>query len=282
MSEKNLVFEKLFRDRWNAAEGILERPLVELDEVSEAIRSLNQQDLISLSDRNPANFIKDYLRSARRNENWPESIRNAGYTARQRTGDGQCFEFVTLVPGEEPFPDDFMPTGAEIDHVAQTLSLPIATREILRVDEQSLAQIAVKLFLVEQLFATSQTAVGWGLQEIEHLQNNVKLRSTEIDAIYQATIAGEEGLETGAIAVEVKIGDPIISEQIEKQVQAILSDQSFAFCIPTILKRFSKGEIIAMHLGVVRRSDLTESGEVVLGDRVHSLRFRFQPELPKI
>lgn len=282
MSEKNHVFEKLFRDRWNAADGTVERPLVELDEVSEAIRSLNQQNLIALSDRNPANFIKDYLRSSRRNENWPDSIRTAGYTARQRTGAGQCFEFVPLAPGEEPFPDDFLPTGTEIEHVAQTLSLPIATREILRVDEQSLAQIAVKLFLVEQLFATSQTAVAWGLQEIEHLQNNVKLRSTEIDAIYQATIAGEQGLETGAIAVEVKIGDPIISEQIEKQVLAILSDQSFSFCIPTILKRFSKGEIIAMHLGVVRREDLTETGEVQLGERVHSLRFRFQPELPKI
>ncbi|WP_425408228.1 hypothetical protein [Hyphococcus sp.] len=282
MTEKNLVFEKIFFERWDKSDKRLTEAMVELEVVSKAIRALRADGKISLSDKNPANFIKDYLRSPRRNENWPESIRKAGYTARQRTGAGQCFEFVALPKGEEPFPDDFLPTGEELEHVAQTLSLPIATREILRVDEPSLAQLAVKLFLVEQLFATSPTAVQWGLQEVEHLQNNVKLRYTDIDAVYQAIMHTSQGLEVGAITVEVKIGDPIISEQIEQQALAVLSDEAFQFCIPTILKRFSKGEIIALHLGVIRRSDITEDGKIVLGERVHSLKFRFQPELPKI
>lgn len=257
--------------------------MVELEDVRSAIRDLSDQNLTDLSDRNPANFMKDYLRSNARNRNWPSRISSCGFTAKQRTGDGQCFEFVPLNPGDDPFPEDFLPTGNEAEAIVQTLSLPIATREIVRNDEQSLAQIAVKLFMIEQLFASSIDAMGWGLTQVQHLQNNVKLRSTEIDAIYQATIRSGTGTEIGAIAVEVKIGDPIISEQLGKQTEAVLSDPAFAFCVPTILKRVKKGEVQASHLGILRRNDIqNQNAEDVLGQVKHALRFRFEPDLPNI
>lgn len=282
MSEKNYVFERLFVERFDAQARIVQRPMVTLDEVSDAIRALVREGKVKLSDRNPANFIKDYLRSAKRNDNWPASICDAGYTARQRTGIGQCFEFVPLAPGELPFPDDFLPTGEEPTFTAQTLSLPVTTREIVRVDEQSVAQIAVKLHVLEHFLASSPKATGWGVREITHLQNNVKLSSSEIDSLYQVVAHTERGTEIGAVAVEVKIGDPIIAEQIEKQALAILQDQSFAFCIPAILKRFRKGELIAIHLDPVRREDVQADGTLSLGAIAYSARYVFAPPLPKI
>lgn len=282
MSAKNHVFEALFAERYDPATGRVDRPIITLDEVAEAIRKVTVAKSVKLSARNPANFIKDYLRSNRRNAIWPISIREAGFTARQRTGEGLCFEFVPLGSEDLPFPEDFAPTGDEPVFTAQTLSLPVTTREIVRVDEQSLAQIAVKLNLLEHFLANSPNAVGHGLREITHLQNNVKLRSSEIDALYQAIASVDGALETGAIAVEVKIGDPIIAEQIEKQALAILADPAFAFCLPVILTRVRKGEVVAMHLAPVRRVQIGSDGRLDLGQVVYGARYLFAPELPRL
>lgn len=282
MSAKNHVFQALFDARYDPATGRIANPLVTLEDVADAIRELVRAEAIKLSDRNPANFIKDYLRSSRRNAIWPDAIRNAGYTARQRTGIGQCFEFFPIPPGQEPFPDDFLPTGNEPTFTLQTLSLPETTREIVRVDEQSLAQIAVKLHLLEHFLASSPNALGNGLREITHLQNNVKLRSSEIDALYQAVVHVDGGSRTGAIAVEVKIGEPIIAEQIEKQALAILEDHAFEFCIPVIVKRTKKGEVVLMHLASVGRDDIGEDGGIDIGGVVYGARYVFAPELPKL
>lgn len=282
MSEKNHVFEVLFEERYDEKSGVLSRPLVTLDDVAEAIRLLVSQGKIKLSSINPANFIKDYLRPESRNKNWPAKIRSAGFTAKQRTGDGQCFEFVTLAPGEDPFPDDFRLSGDEETYTIETLSLPLTTREIVRKDEQSVAQIAVKLHIVEHFMASSLKAVGWGLLEVTHLQNNVKLRRTEIDALYKAVVKVNGKEQIGAIAVEVKITDAIISEQIEKQALAVLSDGAFEFCIPMILKRKNKGELIAIHLEMVREESKNLDGSLNLGAIAHSAKYKFSPSLPKI
>lgn len=282
MSAKNHVFQALFDARYDAATGRIGNPLVTLDDVADAIRELVRAGVIELSDRNPANFIKDYLRSPRRNAIWPAGIRDAGYTARQRTGIGQCFEFVPIPAGQEPFPDDFLPTGNEPTFILQTLSLPETTREIVRVDEQSLAQIAVKLHLLEHFLASSPNALRNGLREITHLQNNVKLRSSEIDALYKAVAHIAGASQTGAIAVEVKIGEPIIAEQIEKQALAVLADHSFEFCIPVIVKRVRKGEIVLLQLAPVRRANIDAAGGIAIGGVVYGAKYIFAPELPKL
>ena len=282
ISEKPAVFLKLFKARYDPAAKTLRDPLVSLREVKSALGTMAAAGETKLSDANAANFIKDYLRSSTRSANWPPEILAAGYTAKQRTGEGQCFEFVALAPGEDPFPDDFLPTGDEPTFIAQTLSLPVTTRDIVRKDEQSVAQIAVKLHVLEHFLASSPKANGWGVREITHLQNNVKLSSSEIDSLYQVVAHTDRGTEIGAVAVEVKIGDPIIAEQIEKQALAILQDESFAFCIPAILKRFKKGELIAMHLDPVRREDVQTDGTLHLGAIAYSARYVFAPPLPKI
>lgn len=282
MSQKNFVLEALFDERFDDRTGVLDRPLITLQDVANCIRTLAEAGVVTLSPNNPANFMKDYLRSAQRNVLWPTRIRAAGYTARQTTGIGQCFQFVPLLEGEEAFPDDFLPDGSEPTYLIQTLSLPLTTREIVRVDEQSVAQIVVKLHVLEHFLASSPKAVGWGLREVTHLQNNVKLRSAEIDALYQAVIKADDSIHHGAVAVEVKIGDPIIAEQIEKQALAALDDPAFEFCIPVILKRFKKGELIAIHLDPVRRSDIDADGRVALSGIAFAARYVFSPALPKI
>lgn len=288
MSQKNHVFEDIFIERLDPATGLVDRPMVTLVEVAASIRKLADAGVVTLSSIQPANFMKDYLRSPRRNDIWPASIRDAGYTARQQTGGGQCFEFVRMGDGQlEPFPDDYRPLGNEQEFTIQTLSLPVTTREIVRVDEQSVAQIAVKLHILEHLLASSPAVVGYGLREITHLQNNVKLRASEIDALYQAVIREDGELKIGAVAVEVKISEPIIAEQIQNQAIAILDDPSFEFCIPVILKRMRRGELVAMHLAPVRRRDIVvaedqQSRTVVLGDIVFSARYVFSPALPRL
>ena len=282
MSDKVHVFEALFQERYDRETKAIIRPLVSLDDVAASIRYLSEQGTVSLSAKNPANFMKDYLRSARRNELWPSVILEAGFTARQRTTDGQCFEFVPLArPGEEPFPDEFLPDGTEPVFVMQTLSLPVATREIVRVDEQSVAQISVKLNILEHLLAASPDAVKFGVIQITHLQNNVKLRDSEIDALYQIVVSRDGKIQTGALAVEVKLGDPIISEQIEDQAWAILRDPSFDFCIPAIVRRMRKGELIAMHLSPLMREEVDEKGKIVLR-KAFTARYVFEPPLPKL
>jgi hypothetical protein len=281
-SGKVHVFEALFKERYDPASQQVSKPVVMLDDVAAAIRTLNARGVTSLSDRNPANFIKDFLRSESRNRVWPRAIREAGFTARQKTGVGQCFEFVPLSEGQEPFPDDFeLPEDAPV-FILQTLSLPITTREIVRADEQSLAQIAVKLNLVEHFLASSPAAKGWGVRAVTHLQNSVKLRGAEIDSLYQAEVMRDKALRLGVATVEVKIGDPIIPEQLTSQVQAAFGDSVVSFCIPVVLKRFRKGEIAAMHLPLVSREDFVAASTVTLGAIQYAAKYVFEPPLPKL
>ena len=282
MSDKNVVFVFLFQQRYDPNNRSVQNPMVSLDDVAQAITALNLQGKTNLSAKNPANFMKDYLRSNKRNENWPDAIKNAGFTARQRTGDEQCFEFVPLPAGEDPFPDDYVAKGSEETFTIQTLSLPVGTREIVRADEQSLAQLAVKLQMVEHFMASSPSSTEWKLIEVTHLQNNVKLRATEIDALYQAVIEVDGELVVGAIAVEVKIKDPFIAEQIAQQIQAVLADDSFSFCIPALVKQTSQGTILVMHLDKMHGDVLNAGQGVQPGEAKHSAIYKFVPPLKKL
>ncbi|HWE46032.1 MAG TPA: hypothetical protein VG407_08380 [Caulobacteraceae bacterium] len=225
--------------------------------------------------------MKDYLRLVSRNDAWPDEIWHAGYTASQRTGGGQCFEFVKSTR-DVPFPDDFAPTGKEPVFIVQTLSLPLATREILRMDEQSLAQVVVKLNVLEHLLSSAPPDVREGTIELTHLQNNVKLRATEIDALYKVTAIAKGASESGLMTVEVKLKDPIIREQIEKQALSALKNPSFRFCIPVVLKRYAKGEVTALLFRRLDEKDVAisdDGSEVVPLVVAYSAKYVFEPSI---
>lgn len=153
-SAKTAVIELLFKQRWDQDRGTLRRPEVSLSDVSSAIRAVNPslQEHRRLTDRNPANFFKDFIRNrGSANSNWPASVLQRGYTARQTTGEGHCFEFVPLAHGQtEPFlplvPD---PSESTPRHRIESASLPLASRKLGRKDEPWLIQVAVRLRLIQ-------------------------------------------------------------------------------------------------------------------------------------
>jgi len=65
-SAKPEIFERIFTKLWNSATNALSRSIVTLADVQEAIREQYVAHRRSvLSDRNPANFFKDFIRNRR-------------------------------------------------------------------------------------------------------------------------------------------------------------------------------------------------------------------------
>lgn len=152
-SEKTAIIEALFNKRWRGQGKRLSNSIVTLDDVQRAIRSNNEANRIHrLSTRNPANFFKDFVRKRHSaNSNWPPSVLQRGYTARQVTGRGQCFEFVPLPTGQkEPFPAGVIrPRKRTPAHDIQSASMPLASRRMGRRDEAWLIQVLARLHIIE-------------------------------------------------------------------------------------------------------------------------------------
>lgn len=70
-SKKTEIIEKLFDTRWDLNARTLSDPVITLDQVADAIRAYNTANRAArLSDRNPANFFKDFIRKKKSaNEN---------------------------------------------------------------------------------------------------------------------------------------------------------------------------------------------------------------------
>jgi hypothetical protein len=232
-SRKTDIIERLFLKRWDSTTTSLSNPIVTLEDVSEAIREHNAANPAArlMSDRNPANFFKDFIRvKERANANWPKSILDRGYTARQVTGGNLCFEFVPLAPGQSvPFPFNTVPPPTEHTprHRIESASLPLASRRLGRRDESWLVQVLIRLRVIETHLALFSTRT---FVQIDHLQMSVKLTISEIDALF----LGIEQLKSGStrevlISCEAKgLRDDILEDQVLRQVQAIFSMRDVA------------------------------------------------------
>src|SRR5207249_2400373 len=100
-SAKTEIIESIFNARWNEKTRQLNKTMVTLRDVATAIHSFNEKNpTADMSARNPANFFKDLTRIRdRANSNWPASVFKRGFTARQMTGGGLCFEFIPISKG---------------------------------------------------------------------------------------------------------------------------------------------------------------------------------------
>ena len=125
MSYKTWVFEHIFTSRWNPAKEAIENAIVSLQDVSDAIAEYNRLHGSNYSTRNPANFFKDFVRkTSTANANWPQSVFERGYTARQVTGRGQCFEYVRLKENQtQPF-TSVPPPPLDRIHYIETAACP--------------------------------------------------------------------------------------------------------------------------------------------------------------
>jgi hypothetical protein len=214
-SEKPIIFSYLFGHRYDFRTGKFTPSTVTNVEIQEAIVTLRADEGLSLRVGNPANFMKDFLRSWSRNDYWPAEIAAAGYTGRQAYGDGAVFDFVPYLPGQtEPFPYEYdLPAAAPV-HSIESVSLPSAARALGRGDESWLIQVAV-----HQRVLPTHFAVYSDLDAVDlfHLQNTMK-GTPEIDAVFLLTFRDGGALKKALVTMEAKRNEPILPDQVRSQV----------------------------------------------------------------
>ena len=232
-SEKTPMVEYLFDQHWDPASRSLRRSVVTQADVQQVIAHFNKLG-VTLSDRNPANFMKDLVRSAKASANWPGKLTGLKYTAVQRTGKNrEVFEFVPFEPGQtEPFPDHYKYRKGVRVYPVQSFSMLDEAKMLGRIDESWLTQTAVNLRVVESHFAM-KSPLRKAITDVIHLQMNVKLRNTEVDAIYMARHKKGGALLTAAITCEAKqAGERILENQLVEQAKAVFGQAKFDIAIP--------------------------------------------------
>jgi len=240
---KTAVIERIFESLWDPTTRTLSRTVVTFDDVVSAINDVNAEGRVRppVSAANPANFFKDFTRRTQSaNANWPAAILRAGYTAVQLTGDRRCFEFVPLPEGQAMAFSCAVgapPSGLDA-HPISTASLPLPVRALVRSDEPSLLQLAVRLRVVETHMALFSSRKPF-IRQIDHLQNSVKLRLSEIDAIFLATEEVASGeFENILISCEAKSrGQDITAEQLRRQPEALFEAMpEYTRVIPLVVR----------------------------------------------
>jgi hypothetical protein len=216
ITRKPKVIEYIFEKRYDPTTGEIADPIVKSDALVDAIEECNKLPGKTLSTKNPANFLKDYLRSPKRNELWPAALKKARITARQKYRKGRVFAFAPYEPDQtEPFPDVFVLPNDAKEHVIESVSLPSAARALGRRDEAWLIQVCVHQRVVQTHFALHSHHEA--PVDIFHLQNSVKT-TPEIDAIFLLTLSEGKRLRKALVTLEAKRDEPILPDQIRAQV----------------------------------------------------------------
>ncbi len=266
-SNKPYVIERIFRQRWDEDTNSLNGTIVTNDEIVEAIRWANANHGTKLSTLNPANFIKDIIRSKSASQMWPELLKSNRWSAVQLTGDGNIFKFVPYSEGQdEPFPIKFGYHSNVQRHRLQSVSMPMATKALGRDDETYLIQVAVRLAVVETHFALFSAIE---VLELNHLQIGIKLRLCEVDALFAATFRqADGGLEQLIITAEAKNKKQrILEEQIMQQVRAAFSETDINRVVPIAMTSEAEGIYVA-EFESIRRDELEQFTSLTLKTEV--------------
>src|SRR6266699_1784737 len=255
---KTIIIENIFDRRWDSKAGVVTNDLVTLTDVSDAIRRFNRKipsGMKRMSDRNPANFFKDFIRvTSAANRNWPKSVLTRGYTARQETGAGNSFRFVRLPSGhvsafvesESNYPQD---PEKVCKFRIQSLSLDAKSRLLGRRDESWLMQVAAKLRLVQSHLALCSERV---FIEVSELQQNLKQSGAEIDGLFLGKVNSNNSM---LITVEAKgRNDDILQVQVVAQVNAAMKMKSIQRNLEAIAGEVNKFYILPMAMKVIEDS----------------------------
>ncbi|HEX4606497.1 MAG TPA: hypothetical protein VH724_21035 [Candidatus Angelobacter sp.] len=287
-NRKAAIVEDIFLERWNPATGRLSNPLVTLPDLSKAIQAYNGlHKQRPLSDRNPANFFKDFIRNKRRaNKNWPKKILDAGFTARQVTGAGRSFEFVRLADKQEdPFPLNAVPGPTENTprFKIETISLPLASRRLGRKDEPWLVQVLVRLRIIETHLALFSSRK---IIQLDHLQMNVKLSRSEIDALFLAIEElGENIRKEVLVTCEAKgRNDDILETQVLEQVRAafrfrLASNVQAVGVLPMAIKAFAPSQIFVVEFESINEEQAEAATSLTVAS---SAIYELTPRIPGI
>lgn len=264
-SKKGVIIESLFDQRWQGKGKPLLNPQVTLSDVSRAIQAYNASKKGKpLSPKNPANFFKDFIRIKKLgNKNWPQSVFARGYTARQVTGKGLCFEFVPIQPGQT---EPFLISGIHVpgpnvpqDQI-QSASMPLASRRLGRSDEAWLIQVLVKLHVIETHLALRAQRK---FVQVDLLQTNIKLAKTEIDALFlgfeELPNTDPPRLREIIITCEAKgRSDDILEDQLLAQVRAAFGMAAISqdIVVPIAVKAIAPSKVYVVQFAPVNRANV--------------------------
>lgn len=254
-SQKPDVIERIY-DTLVDASGNLTRTVVTNEDVVEAIAWCRANKQSTLSVKNPANFMKDIIRGQGASKMWPARLQALRIGGRQVTGNGNVFEFVPYEADQtEPFPNRFGYHEGVWRHQVQSISMPLASKELGRDDETYLIQVAVKLTVVETHFALRSPI---DVVELNHLQIGIKLRLCEVDAMFAATYRDQNNgeLRRMIITAEAKRKNQrILEEQVMQQVRAAFKETDVDLVVPIAMTAAATGIYVA-EFKAVRRADL--------------------------
>lgn len=219
-SLKTAVVERLYK-MWRADPDSVPRGIVR----SELLRAVMVEVSPGLSTANPANFLKDIVRSKNANDWWPQLLKNDRIRARQVLGKKRVFMFWDYIPGTDiPFPDRFIPQEDTPVLDLPSVSMPFLARSMGRREETWLTQVAVNLRLVESHLSLVSHFSG-RIRDLTHLQMGMKTQP-EIDATYLLTLNSKEGSlqESVLLTVEAKtIKQRLLEDQIREQVKKAMA-----------------------------------------------------------
>jgi len=283
-SFKTEIIEALFNRRWDPTAMTLSDPVVTLLDVQEAIAEYNARlkPARPFSTRNPANFFKDYTRRTRlANEHWPASVLQRGFTARQLTSKGLCFEFVPLQPGQAtPFAGIIAPPGAATARrEIGTVGLPLASRRLGRGDEPWLLQVLVRLQVIETHLALFSTRT---IVQVDHLQMSVKQTGTEIDALFLAVEQiGRNEFRELIVTCEAKgRTEDLTEEQIRRQAERVFRVPGVTqeIAIPMAVKAIGSSTVHVLEWEPVERAAGADFALTLASEAVYELK----PAVPGI
>lgn len=272
-SSKTHIIEDIFNSRWNATTQTLDDSLVTIDDLKPYWPTGNIYA-----------FFKDIVRNINRaNTIWPQSILERGYTGRQEVGQGASFRFVPLAP-EQTLPfissQTLMPTETTPVHLVESTSLPLASRQLGRGDEPWLIQIAVRLRIIEThlaLFSPKQ------FLHVDHLQMSVKVRPSEIDALFLATehIDKAEQREVIVCCEAKSLRDDLVEEQLVRQIKTIFRQKAVTqdVALPIALKAVGRSRIYVVEFETIERRAATQLDSLTI---VSEAVYHLKPEVPGI
>jgi hypothetical protein len=260
-TQKTPVFEHLFDWRYNT-DGTMsprwdeetrtipeDRRLVFAHEVLAAIKATGAV----LGNNQAANFTKDFLRKKSSNANWPARLAALRWTIEQITGRDEAtqlprnFFFKPYDDGiDVPFPDQYPIPDNAPRHKIQSVTLSVPSKQIGRMDEARMMQIAVALRVVETHFAlySPLSTDLYQIAHMDHLQMGLKLRGSEIDGLYLAEFQDKKStLHPVLITVEAKNNDELIngSQVIAQVLHASALGVAAEQIVPIALKQGNGG-----------------------------------------
>ncbi|WP_280171111.1 hypothetical protein [Agrobacterium pusense] len=260
-SYKPAVIQRIFDVLTDPKTGELSRTVVYSSDIQDAKRYCNETFGSNIKlDSNPYNFMKDLVRGQGAIKMWPEGVRQRGWTGEQRTGGGAVFEFVPLCESQPDKLDlDFKPRSSTPEYEVQSLSLAMAAKALGRNDESWLLQVCVNLRIIETHLAVGDDQ-QFQMDEVSHLQMDIKLRKVQIDALFLATLVAVPTLNTShaLVTVEAKQGNQrILSEQIARQVVAAFAGSDINIVIPIAVAALRGKGVYVAEFKAIHRDELS-------------------------